>query len=161
MSLMHPTPLHDVPVAFAVLGLSAVLEGYSLQVAIKQVKENAAHHDMTMMEYIRDGSDPNDVAVLLEDGAAVAGIGIAATCLGLSHYYDSSVFDAVGSISVGMLLGGCATFLVKRNMDALTGKSADTDLLMRVVREMDSDPAINSTHDVKAIQVGAEAVRFK
>eukprot|EP01134_Creolimax_fragrantissima_P003360 CFRG3360T1 len=161
MGLYNPTPLHDVPVAFAVLGMSAILEGYSLNVALKQVRLNAKHHEMTMMEYIKDGSDPNDVAVLLEDGAAVVGIGIAGTCLGLSHLYDNPMFDAIGSISVGALLGTCACFLVQRNMDALVGKSADTDMLMRVVKAMDNDPAITSTHDVKAIQVGADTVRFK
>ena len=39
---------------------------------------------MTTMEYVNRGSDPNDVAVFLEDAGAIGGVGLAATCLGLS-----------------------------------------------------------------------------
>ncbi len=47
------------------------------------------------------GRDPNAVAVLLEDGAAVAGLILAAGCLGLTSYTGNTIFDAIGSISIG------------------------------------------------------------
>jgi zinc transporter 9 len=39
--------------------------------------------------------------VLLEDLAAVAGVALAAGCLGLSHHTGSHVPDALGSIFIG------------------------------------------------------------
>jgi zinc transporter 9 len=45
------------------------------------------------------------VAVLLEDSAAVFGLFIAASCLALSYILGNPIFDAVGSILIGVLLG--------------------------------------------------------
>ena len=47
------------------------------------------------------GRDPSAVAVLLEDSAAVTGVLLASTCLGLVHYTGNPIYDAVGSISIG------------------------------------------------------------
>lgn len=47
------------------------------------------------------GRDPSAVAVLLEDSAAVTGVILAATALGLSHITGNSIYDAIGSIAIG------------------------------------------------------------
>ena len=47
------------------------------------------------------GRDPSAVAVLVEDGAAVAGLLIAASCLSLTSHTGNAVYDAVGSIAIG------------------------------------------------------------
>ena len=47
------------------------------------------------------GRDPTAVAVLLEDSAAVSGVILAATCLGLAHFTGNPVYDALGSIGIG------------------------------------------------------------
>ncbi len=57
------------------------------------------------MPNILAGLDPTTVAVLLEDGGAVAGLGIAALCTALTHWTGNAIFDALGSVAVGGLLG--------------------------------------------------------
>lgn len=47
------------------------------------------------------GRDPSAVAVLAEDGAAVTGLLIAASCLGLTSYTGNVIYDAFGSIAIG------------------------------------------------------------
>ena len=47
------------------------------------------------------GRDPTAVAVLMEDSAAVGGVFIAASALGLVHLTGNTVYDAIGSISIG------------------------------------------------------------
>ena len=47
------------------------------------------------------GRDPSAVTVMLEDGAAVAGVMLATGCLGLTSYTGSPVFDAMGSVIIG------------------------------------------------------------
>ena len=54
-----------------------------------------------MLHLVVRGRDPSAVAVLVEDGAAVAGLLIAASCLGLTSYTGNVVYDAVGSIAIG------------------------------------------------------------
>ena len=41
------------------------------------------------------------MAVLVEDSAAVTGVFFAAAALGLAHYTSNTVYDAIGSISIG------------------------------------------------------------
>ena len=51
------------------------------------------------------GADPLNVAVLLEDGVAVLGVGVAAGCIGLTALTHNPMYDALGSILVGTMLG--------------------------------------------------------
>jgi hypothetical protein len=61
----------------AVLGLSLVLEGASLLVAIRAVREGAEVAGLSFMEYVRRGIDPTSVAVMMEDAGACAGLIVA------------------------------------------------------------------------------------
>lgn len=56
--------------------------------------------NLSFLAVIR-GRDPSAVTVMLEDGAAVAGVMLATGCLGLTSYTGSPVFDAMGSVMIG------------------------------------------------------------
>lgn len=60
--------------------------------------------------------------VLLEDIAAVLGVSIAASCMGLTHIYENPLFDAVGSLLIGGILTSVASFIVYTNTTALVGR---------------------------------------
>ena len=62
----------------AVLLVSTLVEGYSLSVAVRAVAEGARAAGMRFWEFVRAGRDPTSIAVMMEDGAAVAGLLIAA-----------------------------------------------------------------------------------
>ena len=66
-------------------------------------------------------------AVFLEDLIAVGGVGVAATWIGLSAVTGNSVYDAVGSITIGLLMGGVSLFLVQKNMQLLGGQRAQRE----------------------------------
>lgn len=75
-----------------------------------------------LCEIVFRGRDPSVNVVLLEDAAAVLGLTIAASCISLSYYTGSSLPDAVGSLLIGSLLGGVASFIIYTNTLALVGK---------------------------------------
>jgi len=62
--------------------------------------------------------------VLLEDLAAVGGLTIAASCISLTHYTGNPMYDALGSLFIGTVLGGVASFIIYTNTQALIGKYA-------------------------------------
>ena len=68
------------------------------------------------------GIDPSVNVILLEDLAAVLGVAIAAGCLGITYYTGSPMADAVGSLLIGSLLGGVASFIVYTNAVSLVGR---------------------------------------
>ena len=67
--------------------------------------------------------DPSTNVVLLEDFAAVLGLTIAATCISITHYTGNPLPDAVGSLLIGTLLGGVASFIIYTNTMSLVGRS--------------------------------------
>ena len=75
--------VHDVAhasirwLALAVLGMSLVLEGVSLTVAIRAVRAGAEAAGLTFSQFVRRGMDPTSIAVMMEDAGAVAGLCIA------------------------------------------------------------------------------------
>jgi len=69
------------------------------------------------------GRDPSTNVVLLEDFAAVLGLVIAASCISLTHYTGNPLPDAVGSLLIGTLLGGVASFIIYTNTMSLVGRS--------------------------------------
>eukprot|EP00794_Sanderia_malayensis_P007174 gene7174-7980_t len=159
--IMNPSQLTSLPVAFAVLGGSMFVESLTMITAFKQVQKSAKESGLSFKEYLVRGRDPNAVAVLLEDSAAVAGLLLAAGCLGLTSYTGNTIFDAIGSISIGALLGVVAVFLIRRNTDALTGRSIHPDRLRQIIEILENDLMVRSIHDVKATEMGADTVRFK
>ena len=63
----------------AVLGVSFIVEGYSLMMATRAVLQGATAAKLGFWEYLQRGLDPTSVAVMLEDGAAVTGLVVAGT----------------------------------------------------------------------------------
>ncbi|PHU14976.1 Metal tolerance protein C4 [Capsicum chinense] len=97
----------NIGYAALVIGGSFIIEGISLVVAIQAVRKGAAAEGMTVRDYIWCGHDPTAVAVMTEDGAAVTGLAIAAASLVAVNATGNPIYDPIGSIIVGNLLGMC------------------------------------------------------
>ena len=160
-SLFHPHPVGEFGIALGVLLFSFILESYTLYVAVVAIREAAEKGEMTFREYVSKGPDPMAVAVLLEDAAAVFGVIIASICIGLMVLTGNPIFDAIGSILIGLLLGAVAIFLVVKNRSSLIGQSVSPRSQALVVDLLESDPVVEGLHDIKAEVLGAEHFRFK
>lgn len=159
--MLNPQPLESLPTALAVLGTAGVIESYTLWVAIDAVRTHATNSKMNFWNYVRNGDNPIPVAVMLEDGAAVAGVVIAGTGITLTHVTGNVMYDAAGTVAVGSLLGLVAAMLVTKNRDMLVGRSIDKRRLENLKDVLMKDDVIDSLHDVKCISVGPSDVRFK
>lgn len=142
------------------LGVSGVLESHSLYVAVTTIRKRAAGQGMGLVEYIKTGADPAAVAVMMEDGAAVAGLAIAATCLGLCQATGAVYWDAIGSIAVSALLGVVAVVLIQRNRKWLIGKSMPRDLEDQVLQYLKADSVIKQVCNTKSEELGVRQYRW-
>lgn len=111
--------------AYVVLAAAFVLEGVSFLQARRQLRGAATRADMGRLDYLANTSNPTLRAVFFEDAAALVGIVLAAGGMGLHQFTGNPVWDAVGSILVGLLLGVVAVYLLARNMTFLVGQVAD------------------------------------
>ncbi|XP_061397941.1 proton-coupled zinc antiporter SLC30A9, mitochondrial [Musca vetustissima] len=159
--LMNPEPMEDFFWAFFILGGSLVSEGATLLVAMNEVRRSAKLKGISFKEYVLTGKDPCVNVVLTEDAAAVASVAVAAGCMGLSTITGSPIYDAVGSLLVGSILGAVASFIIYTNVAALVGKSIPHEHLERINSELESDVMIRAIHDVKGIDMGNSLVRYK
>ncbi|XP_022724514.1 metal tolerance protein C4-like isoform X2 [Durio zibethinus] len=146
----HP-PANIEYAALVIVG-SFVIEGASLVVAIQAVKKGAAAEGMKVRDYVWRGHDPTSVAVMTEDGAAVTGLAIAAASLVAVNTTGNAIYDPIGSIIVGSLLGMVAIFLIQRNRHALIGRAID---------EHDMQKVVDALYDCKSEVIGPGFFRFK
>lgn len=151
----------NIRYAALVIGGSFIIEGASLVVAIHAVKKGAASEGMKLRDYIWRGHDPTSVAVMTEDGAAVAGLVIAAASLVAVNTTGNAIYDPIGSIVVGNLLGMVAIFLIQRNRHALIGRAIDNHDMEKVLHFLKNDPVVDSLYDCKSEVIGPGFFRFK
>lgn len=147
--------------AYGILTFSLISESTTLIMATRAIRAGASKSNLRFRDYIAQNTDPGLIVILLEDVAAVMGVGIAAGCMLLSACFNTHVFDAIGSLMIGSLLGGVATFIIKKNTVALVGKSIPKDTLNNINRIIEKDVLIRAIHDVKATDLGNGVVRYK
>jgi len=159
--LLHPHPVEDLTIALGVLAFAFVIEGLTLLVAVRAVRGAAQHANMRFFEYMVKGTDPMGVAVVLEDGAAVLGVTVAAIALGLAQATGNPLFDALGTLSISLLMGLLALFLVRKNRALLLGQAIQPARQDKIVDLLENDPVVGEVEDVKATVTGSGALRFK
>ncbi|XP_073056186.1 metal tolerance protein C4 [Primulina eburnea] len=160
-NLWTSLPPEHIEYAALVIGGSFIIEGASLVVAIHAVRKGAAAEGMKVRDYIWRGHDPTAVAVMTEDGAAVTGLAIAAASLVAVNATGNAIYDPIGSIIVGNLLGMVAIFLIQRNRHALIGRAIDNKDMERVLHFLQNDPVVDSVYDCKSEVIGPGFFRFK
>ncbi|KAK2077090.1 hypothetical protein QBZ16_004724 [Prototheca wickerhamii] len=121
-SLFDPPHLENMVWSLGVLAASSVAEMYSLSVAFGHIRAAAREQGLTFWGFLRRGRDPTTTAVFAEDAGAVAGLLIAGTATYFSWLTGLAYYDAIGSISVGVLMGGIAMALIRNNMKFLRGE---------------------------------------
>ncbi|KQO84330.1 MULTISPECIES: cation diffusion facilitator family transporter [unclassified Frigoribacterium] len=132
----------DYLVNYIVLGVAFVLEGTSFLQALRQARGSARERRQPTLRFVLRSSNPTLRAVFAEDAAALVGLVIAFLGILLHQITGSAVFDAIGSIAVGVLLGVVAIVLVDRNRRFLVGESPSDELESLVLDRLLSRPEI-------------------
>lgn len=134
-----------------VLIVSFFIEGYTLRVALKEL---AGRKKITRK--VLENADPVTLAVVYEDGTAVIGVLIAILAQMVSVITGNILFDALGGLFIGLLLGILAILLIKKNHQYIIGKSIDKELEEDIIDLLLKDPCIEQVLEFKsnAVDVG-------
>ncbi|WP_345521755.1 cation diffusion facilitator family transporter [Nocardioides conyzicola] len=129
-------------VNYVVLGIAFLLEGTSFLQASRQIHGASQRFGMHPLRYVTQTSNPTLRAVFFEDFSALLGILIAAAGIGLHQLTGNAIFDAIGSIAIGVLLAFVAVFLIRRNMDYLLGEAPTPEIRSRVIAGILEHPQV-------------------
>ena len=114
-------------IAYGVLLVAFVLEGWSTVEAFREFR--TAKGRLSWFQAIRRSKDPPAFIVLLENGAAMAGIIAAAIGLALSQLTGDPFYDGAASVVIGLILGVTAFVLAFESKGLLIGEAADPELV--------------------------------
>jgi cation diffusion facilitator family transporter len=131
--IAHPEPAVSPLIAYAVLLVAFLLEGWSTLEAYRDFKK--AKGSLSWFQAIRRSKDPPAFIVLLENGAAMAGIIAAAIGLMLSQLTGDPFYDGAASVVIGVILGLTAMLLAYESKGLLIGEAADP-VLVKNLRDL-------------------------
>jgi cation diffusion facilitator family transporter len=127
LHIMHPEEATSPIWAYGVLLIAFLLEGWSTVEAFREFKESKGK--LGWWDAIRRSKDPPAFIVLLENGAAIAGIIAAAAGVFLSQLTQNPFYDGAASVVIGLILGVTALVLAYESKGLLIGEAADPDLV--------------------------------
>jgi cation diffusion facilitator family transporter len=146
--------LENAWLPLVVLGVSIGLESFSLYTAMKAAKEERG--STSLAKYIRHAKSPELPVVLLEDIAALTGLVLAFLGVGLTVITHNAIWDAIGTLAIGVLLIGVAVVLGIETSSLLVGEGAtdkDTD---KIVAALESTTGVDSLIHIKTLYLGPE-----
>lgn len=141
-------------IAIVVLAVSMVLEGFSLYGCLVQVKK--IRHGESLLRWIKNSRQSELIVVLGEDIAALLGLTFAIVSVLLSIITGNPVFDAIGSIGIGVLLVIISFFLAIKIKSLLIGQSADEKTTADIKLQLESSAQIKRVIHIITLQLGAE-----
>lgn len=157
-SFLSPHDVEFSMVIFVVLCVSFVTETYTFLVAARTLKKD--YPEISWAERLVQ-SDPSTLSVVLEDAVAVLGILVASCSILVSYFTGNTLWDAVGSLVIAVLLGAVAIILIVKNRSYLIGKSISKDMQAEIISILESEPAVEKVIDFKSVTVGFALYRIK
>lgn len=150
--LNEPSELKQVWIGLIVLAVSIVLEIASLAGALREIR--LIRGDKPLGSWLKSTRNAELVVVLGEDTAAIVGMVIAFGFILLTYITGNPVFDAIGSVCIGVVLIIVASFVAVRIQSLLIGRSAEPDLERLIVETIEADDSIVELLNTITIQFG-------
>ena len=142
--------------SLVVLGLSMIMEAYSCSVALREFKREAGKKPLASALF--DVKDPTIPLVLLEDISALTGLTIALAAVGLSALTRNGIWDAVGSILIGILLMVVAALIGRDTHDLLIGERASRESEIEAQKLAESTPGVVRVTQLLTMHLGPDFV---
>jgi cation diffusion facilitator family transporter len=147
-------PLTSPLVAVIILVVALALEGFSFRTAVGESR--ALKGRSTWWQFIRQAKAPELPVVLLEDFGALIGLALALLGVGLTVLTGNPVFDALGTIAIGLLLGVIAVILIVEMKSLLIGEGASGPVLRRIVDELECCDPVQRVIHIRTQYLGPE-----
>jgi cation diffusion facilitator family transporter len=143
-------------VGYIVIAVSFVLEGYSFLQTVHKVKKDAKEMGRELFHQAFRTSNSPMRAVFTEDFTALISLAIAALGMLLHQITGAAVYDATGSILIGVVMAIAALTLIARNGRYLSGETITAEQRGRVLASIRANPEIERITFVHAEFIGPD-----
>ncbi|MCF7223425.1 cation diffusion facilitator family transporter [Marilutibacter chinensis] len=150
--LQHPEPLKQWWWAVGVLVFGIVVEGISMRACMQEV--NKSRGDRGIWQWFRESRQSELVVIFGEDLAALLGLVFALAAVVLAVVTGDPVWDAIGTIGIGVLLIVIAVLVAVEVKAMLIGQSVDPERQRQIQAFLDARPEIERVISVITLQLG-------
>jgi cation diffusion facilitator family transporter len=152
--LSHPEALRWPYLAIGVLVFGIVAESFSMWGCLREV--NKARGGDSLWRWFRDSRQSELIVIFGEDLAALLGLAFALGAVLLTHITGDPLYDACGSIAIGILLVIVAVFVAIEISALLIGQSADPQLRGELLGFVQAQPDVVRVFNVITLQLGPD-----
>jgi cation diffusion facilitator family transporter len=152
--IRHPHHLESAEVAIAILLVAIGLESYSFRTAI--IESNKIRGDASWWQFIRRSKNPELPVVLLEDLGAEIGLLIALGAISTSVVTDDPLYDAIGTLMIGILLTIIAIILAVEMKSLLMGETADLKVQHTIRDHIEGEPSVQRLIHLRTQHLGPD-----
>jgi cation diffusion facilitator family transporter len=152
-----PHEVESLGVAVVILVLAIGLESFSLRTAVKEAN-HVRQPGTSWWRFIRGTKQPELPVVLLEDIGALTGLFFALGGVLTAHFTEDARWDAVGSISIGVLLIVIAIVLVVEMKSLLIGESASAEMRGEIIAAIESSANVDRLIHIRTEHIGPDEI---
>ena len=154
--LLHPAEVEHILINYTILGVAVVFESMAFTIAIRSLSRPLRRYGL--WGAVRRTKDPTIFIVLFEDSAALIGIALAAAGLVLYQITGLSLFDALASLFIGILMVAVALILGYETRSLLLGESASPETQTKIIRAITSVPEVESILELLTMHLGPDDI---
>jgi cation diffusion facilitator family transporter len=154
--LLHPEPLRYPWVAVSVLVFAIVAESISLWGCMREV--NKERQGRNIFQWFRTSRSSALIVVFGEDIAALLGLVFALVAIVVTFMTGNPMWDAVGTITIGVLLLVIAVFIAVEVKELLIGQSVEPEKLEQMRAFLGARPEISEVFNLLTMQFGPDAM---
>ena len=152
--ISHPEELTSPVVAIAILLVAICLESYSFRTAA--VESRPLKGSASWWQFIRTSRNPELPVVLLEDTGALIGLALALGGVGLSMLTGDPVWDGIGTMAIGVLLGIIAVILMIEMHSLLIGEGATSQEDKAIRAALEQTPNVDRLIHIRTQYLGPD-----
>jgi cation diffusion facilitator family transporter len=152
----HPEPLSQVWIAILILSIAILLESFSLAGCLREI--NLIRGTRPFRAWLTHTRSSELVVVLGEDIAALLGLVLALAFVSLTAMTGNPVYDAMGSMCIGVILIVISIFLAGRVRSLLVGRSADPMIQETIAGVIGEDDDIEEVFNAITMQFGPDTL---
>lgn len=148
---------------YIVLAIAFGFEGNALRIAISHFKKPLVERGekvnfSNLYKEFKNSKDTSLLTVIVEDTAALLGIGVAAIGILLTDITGNTVYDAISSILIGIILMSFAFFLAKENRGLLLGESISSQQQNKILDIVNTIPEVHKVITMKTMHLSPTTI---